>query len=397
MVLELANRVSSLSPSSTLAITAKAKELREQGEDVIGLGAGEPDFNTPKHILDAAVKSMYEGHTKYTASAGLPALKQAIIKKLQTDQGLTYKPSEIIVTNGAKHALYTLFQVLLNDGDEVIIPSPYWVSYPEQVKLAGGVPVYIKSQEENHFKITPEQLAQAVTGKTKAVILNSPSNPTGVLYTQEELVELGKVCLEQDILIVSDEIYEKLVYEGSKHVSIAQLSPELKEQTIIINGVSKSHSMTGWRIGYAAGNDKIIKAMTNLASHSTSNPTTTAQYAAIAAYTGPQEPVEEMRQAFAERLKVIYEKLIAIPGFTCVRPQGAFYLYPNVKAAAEMTGYHNVDEFAAALLVEAKVAVIPGSGFGTPDNIRLSYATSLDQLEEAVTRMKQFVEAKVQV
>ncbi len=397
MVLELANRVSSLSPSSTLAITAKAKELREQGEDVIGLGAGEPDFNTPKHILDAAVKSMYEGHTKYTASAGLPALKQAIIKKLQTDQGLTYKPSEIIVTNGAKHALYTLFQVLLNDGDEVIIPSPYWVSYPEQVKLAGGVPVYIKSQEENHFKITPEQLAQAVTGKTKAVILNSPSNPTGVLYTQEELVELGKVCLEQDILIVSDEIYEKLVYEGSKHVSIAQLSPELKEQTIIINGVSKSHSMTGWRIGYAAGNDKIIKAMTNLASHSTSNPTTTAQYAAIAAYTGPQEPVEEMRQAFAERLKVIYEKLIAIPGFTCVRPQGAFYLYPNVKAAAEMTGYHNVDEFAAALLVEAKVAVIPGSGFGTPDNIRLSYATSLDQLEEAVTRMKQFVVAKVQV
>ncbi len=394
MVLELANRVLSLTPSTTLAITAKAKELKEQGEDVIGLGAGEPDFNTPQHILDAAVTSMNEGFTKYTPSAGLPALKQAIIKKFETDQGLTYKPAEIIVGNGAKHVLYTLFQVLLNDGDEVIIPTPYWVSYPEQVKLAGGVPVYIEGKEENQFKITPEQLAQAVTNKTKAVIINSPSNPTGVLYTEEELRELGKVCLEKDILIVSDEIYEKLVYGGAKHVSIAQLSPELKAQTIIINGVSKSHSMTGWRIGYAAGEEKIIKAMTNLASHSTSNPTTTAQYAAIAAYNGTQEPVEVMRKAFEERLEIIYKQLTAIPGFTCVKPQGAFYLYPNVKAAAEMTGYQNVDDFASALLVEAKVAVIPGSGFGTPDNIRLSYATSLDLLEKAVARMKEFVEAK---
>lgn len=394
MVLELANRVLSLTPSTTLAITAKAKELKEQGEDVIGLGAGEPDFNTPQHILDAAVTSMNEGFTKYTPSAGLPALKQAILKKFETDQGLTYKPAEIIVGNGAKHVLYTLFQVLLNDGDEVIIPTPYWVSYPEQVKLAGGVPVYIEGKEENQFKITPEQLAQAVTNKTKAVIINSPSNPTGVLYTEEELRELGKVCLEKDILIVSDEIYEKLVYGGAKHVSIAQLSPELKAQTIIINGVSKSHSMTGWRIGYAAGEEKIIKAMTNLASHSTSNPTTTAQYAAIAAYNGTQEPVEVMREAFEERLEIIYKQLTAIPGFTCVKPQGAFYLYPNVKAAAEMTGYQNVDDFASALLVEAKVAVIPGSGFGTPDNIRLSYATSLDLLEKAVARMKEFVEAK---
>ncbi|WP_286232338.1 pyridoxal phosphate-dependent aminotransferase [Neobacillus mesonae] len=392
--MELANRVLSLTPSTTLAITAKAKELKEQGEDVIGLGAGEPDFNTPQHILDAAVTSMNEGFTKYTPSAGLPALKEAILKKFETDQGLTYKPAEIIVGNGAKHVLYTLFQVLLNDGDEVIIPTPYWVSYPEQVKLAGGVPVYIEGKEENQFKITPEQLAQAVTNKTKAVIINSPSNPTGVLYTEEELRELGKVCLEKDILIVSDEIYEKLVYGGAKHVSIAQLSPELKAQTIIINGVSKSHSMTGWRIGYAAGEEKIIKAMTNLASHSTSNPTTTAQYAAIAAYNGTQEPVEVMREAFEERLEIIYKQLTAIPGFTCVKPQGAFYLYPNVKAAAEMTGYQNVDDFASALLVEAKVAVIPGSGFGTPDNIRLSYATSLDLLEKAVARMKEFVEAK---
>lgn len=394
MVLELANRVKALTPSTTLAITAKAKELKEQGEDVIGLGAGEPDFNTPQYILDAASQSMNEGHTKYTPSAGLPALKKAIIKKFEADQGLTYNLNEIIVGNGAKHVLYTLFQVLLNDGDEVIIPTPYWVSYPEQVKLAGGVPVYIEGLEQNQFKVTPEQLKSAITKNTKAVIINSPSNPTGVLYTAEELYELGKVCLEENILIVSDEIYEKLVYGENKHVSIAQLSPEHKDQTIVINGVSKSHSMTGWRIGYAAGNKVIIEAMTNLASHSTSNPTTTAQYAAIAAYNGSQQPVEDMRQAFEKRLSIIFDKLVAIPGVTCVKPQGAFYLYPNVRKAAELTGYQNVDAFVEALLVDAKVAVIPGSGFGTPDNIRLSYATSLELLEKAVERIHQFVTSK---
>ncbi|WML28558.1 pyridoxal phosphate-dependent aminotransferase [Neobacillus sp. OS1-33] len=392
--MELANRVKALTPSTTLAITAKAKELKEQGEDVIGLGAGEPDFNTPQHILDAALQSMNEGHTKYTPSAGLPALKKAIIKKFETDQELSYKLNEIIVGNGAKHVLYTLFQVLLNDGDEVIIPTPYWVSYPEQVKLAGGVPVYIEGLEQNQFKVTPDQLKRAITKNTKAVIINSPSNPTGVLYTADELFAIGKVCLEENILIVSDEIYEKLVYGENKHISIAQLSPELKEQTIVINGVSKSHSMTGWRIGYAAGNKVIIEAMTNLASHSTSNPTTTAQYAAIAAYNGSQQPVEDMRQAFEERLSIIFDKLVAIPGITCVKPQGAFYLYPNVKKAAELTGYHDVDAFVEALLVDAKVAVIPGSGFGTPDNIRLSYATSLELLEKAVERIHQFVTSK---
>jgi aspartate aminotransferase len=396
MEVNLANRVLALTPSTTLAITAKAKELKEQGKDVIGLGAGEPDFNTPQHILDAAAQSMYDGQTKYTPSAGLPALKNAIIDKFSREQGVTYKPNEIIVGNGAKHVLYTLFQVILNDGDEIIIPIPYWVSYPEQVKLAGGVPVYVEGYEENQFKITPEQLLKSITPKTKAVIINSPSNPTGVLYTAEELMELGKICLEHNILIVSDEIYEKLVYGDIQHVSIAQLSSQLKEQTIVINGVSKSHSMTGWRIGYAAGNNQIIKAMTNLASHSTSNPTTTSQYAAIAAYNGPQEPVEEMRKAFEERLEIIFDQLVEIPGFTCVKPQGAFYLFPNVKAAAELTGYDHVDEFVEDLLVEAKVAVIPGSGFGSPNNIRLSYATSLSQLETAVQRMKQFVEVKRQ-
>ncbi|MCQ5364593.1 pyridoxal phosphate-dependent aminotransferase [Anoxybacillus salavatliensis] len=392
--MKLAKRVAALTPSSTLAITAKAKELKAAGHDVIGLGAGEPDFNTPQHIMEAAVKAMYDGHTKYTPSGGLATLKQEIIKKFQQDQQLDYKPSEIIVCVGAKHALYTLFQVILDEGDEVIIPTPYWVSYPEQVKLAGGVPVYVEGLEENEFKITPEQLKQAITNRTKAVIINSPSNPTGVIYTKEELQALGEVCVAHDILIVSDEIYEKLVYGGHEHVSIAQLSPELKKQTIIINGVSKSHSMTGWRIGYAAGDADIIRAMTDLASHSTSNPTSIAQYAAIAAYSGPQEPVEHMRQAFEQRLNIIYDRLVQIPGFSCVKPQGAFYLFPNAKEAATMTGYENVDAFVEALLDEAKVALVPGSGFGAPNNVRLSYATSLDLLRKALDRIETFISEK---
>lgn len=395
MEIQLAKRVKSLTPSTTLAITAKAKELKAQGHDVIGLGAGEPDFNTPQHIIDAASKSMNEGHTKYTPAAGLQTLKKEIAEKFKNDQEIEYALNEIIVTSGAKHALYTLFQVLLDEGDEVIIPTPYWVSYPEQVKLAGGTPVYVEGFETNQFKITPEQLQSVITNRTKAVIINSPSNPTGMLYNKEELEALGEVCLQHNVLIISDEIYEKLIYEDHKHVSIAQISSELKEQTIVINGVSKSHSMTGWRIGYAAGNKQIINAMVNLASHSTSNPTTTAQYGAIAAYAGTQEPVEEMRQAFEFRLNKIYSQLIEIPGLTCIKPQGAFYFFPNVKKAAELTGYANVDDFSQALLEEAMVAVVPGSGFGSPENIRLSYATSLEQLEAAVERIHQFVTSKL--
>lgn len=391
MEIQLARRVGALTPSSTLAITAKAKELKAQGKDVIGLGAGEPDFNTPQHIIDAAVKSMNEGFTKYTPSGGLPDLKKEIAAKLKRDQGLEYKPNEIIVTNGAKHGLYTLFQVLLNDGDEVIIPIPYWVSYPEQVKLAGGNPVYVEGLEQNNFKITPGQLNDKITSKTRAVIINSPSNPTGMVYTREELEALGEVCLKHGILIISDEIYEKLIYGTTQHISIAEISDELKEQTIIINGVSKSHSMTGWRIGYAAGNSKIINAMTDLASHSTSNPTTPAQYATIAAYAESQDAVETMRAAFEERLEIVHAKLNEIPGFTCIKPQGAFYLFPNAKEAARMSGCKDVDEFAEVLLTEANVAVVPGSGFGAPDYMRLSYATSLDQLEEAISRIHLFV------
>lgn len=389
--MKLAKRVSALTPSSTLAITAKAKELKAAGHDVIGLGAGEPDFNTPQHILEASVKAMNEGQTKYTPAGGLMPLKDAIIEKFNRDQSLTYKPSEVIVCSGAKHALYTLFQVILDEGDEVIIPTPYWVSYPEQVKLAEGTPVYVEGSENNEFKITPAQLESVITSKTKAVILNSPSNPTGMIYTREELEAIGEVCLKHDVLIVSDEIYEKLVYDGAEHVSIAELSPALKEQTIIINGVSKSHSMTGWRIGYAAGNETIIKAMTNLASHSTSNPTSIAQYATIAAYNGTQEPVEMMRKAFEERLNVMHKQLNDIPGFSCLKPQGAFYLFPNAIEAARLTGFETVDAWVEAILEEEKVALVPGSGFGSPENVRLSYATSLELLEKAVARIASFM------
>ncbi|PEA55805.1 aspartate aminotransferase [Bacillus pseudomycoides] len=394
--MKLAKRVAALTPSSTLEITAKAQALKAEGHDVIALGAGEPDFNTPEHIIEAAYKAMLEGYTKYTPTGGLAALKQEIIKKFERDQSLSYEPSQIIVCNGAKHALYTLFQVLLDEGDEVIIPTPYWVSYPEQVKLAGGEPVYVDGLEENHYKITREQLRQVITEKTKAVIINSPSNPTGMIYSKEELQQLGQVCLEHDILIVSDEIYEKLIYGDAEYTSIAQLSNELQEQTLIINGVSKSHSMTGWRIGYAAGNKELIKAMTNLASHSTSNPTSIAQYGTIAAYAGDQQPVEIMRRAFEERLNIVYDKLIQIPGFSCIKPQGAFYLFPNVKEAVALAGYETVDEWAKALLEEEKVALVPGTGFGAPNNVRLSYATSLEQLEKALERIHRFMKNKME-
>lgn len=393
MTKRLASRVNTLSPSTTLAITAKAKEMKESGIDVIGLGAGEPDYNTPDNIIEAAYRSLKEGKTKYTPAGGLPALKDAIIDKLQKDQGLSYSRQEIMVGIGAKHILYTMFQVMLDPGDEVIIPSPYWVSYPEQVKLAGGIPVHIEGNAAAQFKVTAEQISNAITSKTKAIIINSPGNPTGMIYSKEELQQIAEVCQEKDIWIVSDEIYEKLIYGNNKHHSIAQLSDDAKQRTLVINGVSKSHSMTGWRIGYIAGDAEMVKAMTDLASHSTSNPTTTSQYGAIEAYNGPQDTVETMRKDFESRLEQVYPQLCAIPGFTVIKPQGAFYLLPEVSEAMAKTGFATVDDFAAALLAKANVAVIPGSGFGSPGTIRLSYATSIDLLEEAIRRIRAFVEA----
>ncbi|OZU88020.1 aspartate aminotransferase [Virgibacillus indicus] len=390
--MELANRVQALTQSSTIAISSKAKKLKDAGHDVIGLGFGEPDFNTPEHIIEAAKEAMEAGLTKYTPAGGVIELKKAIMNKFKNDQNLEYDFDEVIVTTGAKYALYALFQVLLNEGDEVIIPTPYWVSYPDQVTLASGIPVYITGLEKNDFKITKEQLEKVITSKTKALIINSPSNPTGMMYTKHELAQLGQVCLEHNVLIISDEIYEKLIYTDDLHISVAQLSDQLKNQTVIINGVSKSHAMTGWRIGYAAGPQKIIKAMTNLASHATSNPASISQYAAIRAYEdGQKDIISKMNEVFKERLNTMYDLLVDIPGITCVKPKGAFYLFLNVKEAANMNGLESVDDWVTALLEEEKVALVPGSAFGSPDNVRLSYATSLDLLEEAARRIKRFV------
>ncbi|GAB7387565.1 aspartate transaminase AspB [Bacillaceae bacterium] len=390
--MKLSERVSKLSPSPTLAITAKAKELKSQGFDVVGLGAGEPDFNTPEHIIAAAVKAMKEGHTKYTPSAGIMELRKAICEKLKKDNGLSYEPGQIMVANGAKHVLYNVFQAVLDPGDEVIVPSPYWVSYPEQVKLAGGNPVFIEGREENEFKITPEQIEAAVTPRTKGIIINSPNNPTGSIYTRDELEDIARVCVKHELLIVSDEIYEKLIYDGHEHVSIASLGPEAYARTVVINGVSKPYSMTGWRIGYAAGDEKLIKAMTDLSSHSTSNPVTFAQYGAIEALTGTQEPLHRMKAEFERRRNRVVELLNEVEGIRCAKPKGAFYVFANVAEAVKKGGYASVDEWAEALLEKEKVAVVPGTGFGAPNHMRISYAASLELLEEGIRRIKRFVE-----
>jgi aspartate aminotransferase len=390
--MRLSQRVKQLSPSSTLAITAKANELKKQGLDVVGLGAGEPDFNTPQHIIDAAISAMQEGKTKYTATSGIVELKEAICEKLKQDNGLTYKPSQILVTNGAKHALYNIFQAILEPGDEVVIPTPYWVSYPEQVLLAGGVPVYVEGKEDNEFKITPQQLESALSAKTQAVIINSPSNPTGSIYSREELSALAEICINHDVLMVSDEIYEKLIYDGNQHVSVASLSEEAYQHTVVVNGMSKPYSMTGWRIGYVAASEELVKAMTNLAAHSTSNPVSFAQYGAVEALRGPQEPLEMMRREFEKRRNIAVGLLNQIDGIHCVKPKGAFYIFINVSEAVKKGGFQSTDEWAKALLEQEYVALVPGTGFGAPNHIRISYTTSLEQLEKGISRIKRFVE-----
>lgn len=390
--MQLSDRAQQLTPSATLAITATAKEMRAKGLDVIGLGAGEPDFNTPEHILEAAAKAAQAGYTKYTAAGGTVELREAIAEKLKKDNGLTYDVNQIIVTSGAKHALYNLFQAVINPGDEVIIPAPYWVSYVEQVKLAGGRPVIVETSEERLFKVSPEQLERAITDKTKLFLLNSPSNPTGMIYTRDELQALGDICLTHGIGIVSDEIYEQLIYEG-EHVSIASLSDDLYANTFVINGVSKTYSMTGWRIGYAAGNRDVIQAMTGIASHSTSNPSSVAQHAAYAAITGTQEPVARMKQAFVERRNYVVERINQIKGIKAVKPQGAFYVFANVsEVIADANGrFRDASDWSRALLEQAHVAVVPGNAFGAPLHIRLSYATSMEQLVEALDRIERFI------
>ncbi|EOK53572.1 pyridoxal phosphate-dependent aminotransferase [Enterococcus faecalis] len=393
--MNVSNRAQQLTPSVTLAAAAKAKALKAKGVDVLSLTVGEPDFVTPKNIQKAAIASIEDGRASYyTPSGGIPELKQAIVSYVEREYQLRYQPKQVIVTDGAKYALYLLFQAILNVGDEVIIPVPYWVSYGEQVKLAEGKPVFVSSTQEQSFKVSVAQLEAVRTDKTKAIILNSPSNPTGVIYTEEELRQIGEWAVAHNILIIADDIYGRLVYNGHRFTPIATISEAIRQQTIIINGVSKTYAMTGWRIGFAVGDEKIIQAMTQLASQSTSNPVAVSQYAAIEALTGEQSTVEDMRQAFEKRLNHIYPKVAALPGVSLIKPEGAFYLFPNVKKTLEICGYDNVTNWVDDLLQEAHVALVTGEGFGAPEHVRMSYATDLMTLEKAIERMNDFIEKK---
>ena len=385
-MIKLAARVGEVPPSITLAIAAKAKAMRAEGIDVCSLSTGEPDFDTPEHIKAAAKQALDAGKTKYGPVAGEPLLKAAIARKLQSDNNLHYQPENIIVTNGGKHSLYNLMMALIEPGDEVIIPAPYWLSYPEMVKLASGKPVIVRTDASTGYKITPEQLNRAITPKTKLFVLNSPSNPTGMVYTRAEIQALAEVIVDRDILVVSDEIYEKIIYDGAQHVSIGSLGQEIFDRTIISSGFAKGYSMTGWRIGYLAGPIELIQATSTIQGHSTSNVCTFAQYGAIAALESSQESVEKMRLAFADRREVIFELLDAIPGISCIKPDGAFYMFVNISK----TGMSSL-EFCDAFLEQQQVAVIPGIAFGADDHIRLSYATDLGTIKKAVERLDKFV------
>ncbi|MFZ5592132.1 MAG: pyridoxal phosphate-dependent aminotransferase [Bacillota bacterium] len=389
--MNLAQRALGISPSPTLSIDAKAKKMIAQGLDVINFGVGEPDFDTPQHIKDAAMEAIQKGMTKYTAVAGTDQLKQAIVAKFKQDNGLDYQPGQIVVSCGAKHSLYNAFQVLCQPGDEVILPAPYWVSYLEQIKLAGAQPVIVNTRQENDFKLTVAELEAAITPRTRLIILNSPSNPTGSVYTRQELAALGEVLVKHKIAIISDEIYEKLIYDGLEHVSIASLSPELKEQTVVINGVSKSYAMTGWRIGYAAAPAAVAKAMADLQSHSTSNPTSIAQAASVAALTGTQQPLQDMLREFNRRRDFMLERIRQIPGVQCRQPGGAFYLFPDVSSYFGKSYRGRVvssaSDLADLLLEEARVALVPGIAFGDDRFIRLSYATSMEKIAQGLERI----------
>ena len=388
MSAQLSNRVQQIKPSPTLAVTNKAAELRAAGQDIIGLGAGEPDFDTPEHIKDAAIEALRNGQTKYTAVDGTPELKKAVIEKFRRDNGLEYEANQILVSSGGKQSFFNLALAILNPGDEVIIPAPYWVSYPDMVKIAEGKPVILESTAETRFKITPEQLREAITDRTRLVVLNSPSNPSGIAYSHGELAALGEVLEEHpDLLIATDDMYEHILWEG-KFVNIVNATPSLKDRTFVLNGVSKAYSMTGWRIGYAAGPADVIGAMKKIQSQSTSNPASISQAAATAALNGPQECVGEMVKAFRERHDYLVDALNKLPGVNCLQGDSTFYGFPSFQGAIEVTpGVSNEVEMAEHLLSEAGVALVPGSAFGTPGHMRLSFATSMENLEKAIERL----------
>jgi aspartate aminotransferase len=396
---KLSSRALNAAPSPTLGIAAKAKALKAEGLDVLSFSAGEPDFDTPDNVKEAAIKAIKAGETKYTPSSGTPALKKAIIAKLERDNGLSYKPNEIIASAGAKHSIYNLMQAILEEGDEAIIPAPYWVSYPEQVKLAGATPVIAPCGPD--FLTSASDIEKLITPKTKLLVLNSPSNPSGAVYGEEALRAIAEVVVKHNIFVMSDEIYEKVIYDGRKAVSIASFSPDIKALTFTINGLSKSHSMTGWRIGYCAGDAEVVAAMGRIQDQSTSNPSSITQAASVEALNGPQEAVEMMRGEFEKRRAIIVDGLNAIPGIECPNPGGAFYVFPKVsalygKAYTAKDGSTKTikgsDDFAAWLIDLFLVALVPGSGFGADENVRLSYATSAENIRRGIARIATAVE-----
>ena len=395
MSLELSKKAAAVKPSSTLAITAKAKELKAQGKDVVGFGAGEPDFNTPENICEAAIKAIKDGFTKYTPASGTNELKAAISKKFKEFNGLDYDTDQIVISNGGKHSLTNIFTALINPGDEVIIPAPFWLSYPEIVKLAGGVPVIVTTTKEQNFKLTAEDLAAAVTDKTKALVLNTPNNPTGMLYTEEELRAIAKVAVEKDFYVVADEMYEMLVYGEQKHISIASLGKDIYDRTITCSGLAKSYAMTGWRIGYTGSSKEIAKMMGSVQSHQTSNPNSIAQKAAVEALTGPQDSVKKMHAEFDKRRKYMYNRICDMDLLDALEPMGAFYVFVDGSAVLgksyKGTKIESVPQMADILINEYNTAIVPCADFGFPDCFRLSYAISIEQIEKGLDRIESFI------
>lgn len=395
MSLELSKKAAAVKPSSTLAITAKAKELKAQGKDVVGFGAGEPDFNTPQNICDAAIEAINSGFTKYTPASGINELKEAISKKFKSFNNLDYAPDQIVISNGGKHSLTNIFSVLLNPGDEVIIPAPFWLSYPEIVKLAGGVPVIVNTTKEQNFKLTAEDLRAAVTDKTKALVLNTPNNPTGMLYTEEELRAIADVAVEKDFYVVADEMYENLVYGEQKHVSIASFGKEIYDRTITCSGLAKSYAMTGWRIGYTGSSKEIAKMMGSVQSHQTSNPNSIAQKAAVEALTGPQDSVSAMHEEFDKRRKYMYERICKMPLVNTIEPMGAFYVFVDASEVLDKSykgeKVGSVAKMADILINDYNTAVVPCADFGFENHLRLSYAISIEQIEKGLDRIESFL------
>src|SRR5947208_3496331 len=385
---KISHRAASLAPSLTLAIDSKAKAMKAEGQDVVGFGAGEPDFDTPQHIKDAAIKALNDGFTKYTPASGIPELRQAIADKFKRENGLSYKASQIIVSSGGKHSCYNVILATCQEGDEVIIPSPYWLSYPEMVKLASATPVIVQTTDKTEFKVTPDQLQAAITPRTRLFILNSPSNPTGSLYSRAEIQALGDICVEKNVLIMSDEIYEKLVYDGAEHASVAKFSKAHYDHTVIVHGFAKAYSMTGWRLGYLAAPEPIAKAIDAIQSHSTSNPTSFAHTGAVAALNGPQDHLKSWLAEYTRRRSYAHKRLNSIPGISCVNAKGAFYLFPNIsKLSLKST------EFCAQLLDQPNVAAVPGIAFGADDYLRISYATSMANIEKGLERLERFAKS----